>query len=496
MIKVWTKFRQHEQGFVLPLALVLLAAITLLGFSAVFLASNQQTLGQRIASNEKALHYAEAGIHAYLGHVNKRQNVEWTDWDIPIPFEDGFYRLEKVENEGEKATSLVRRIRSTGWVKGHEESARTIEVEIGRVAFNQYSMFSGTDKDIVWTTGEKCYGPYHTNETLNINGDPVFYGPVTYATGLNIERGSPTFKQGHKQVPPIEVPESNYQLKERAAEGGHVYYGRTRILLTGSSYKVKYFNEKGQEVLETKPLPENGVIYIDAGKGQVKNYNNKFDQNLGNLFIAGELSGNLTIGAANDIYITGYDPTVDQWNTAKNQPKPSSSQQGLVYRNTTFYPVDGNGNPTNNDNKVVGFNADTTKGDDLLGLVANNKIRILGRGWFNNPNPDAWWLLGVWIGDPEFDVAPENITIHGAVFSINEGFGYESYEVHKKGTITLRGSLIQKTRQPVGKVNGTGYTKNYGHDPRMLEASPPHFPEPLNTGWEIKKWIVDPVETR
>ncbi|HHX51484.1 MAG TPA: hypothetical protein GX711_08605, partial [Clostridia bacterium] len=106
----------------------------------------------------------------------------------------------------------------------------------------------------------------------------------------------------------------------------------------------------------------------------------------------------------------------------------------------------------------------------------NNYIHILGNGWFS--------------GNPS-NVALENVTIHGALFSITKGFGYEFYDTYEKGIITLRGSLIQKTREPVGQFNfwgDTGYDKDYAHDSRMLYSSPPHFLEPQNTGWELTGW--------
>lgn len=160
-----------------------------------------------------------------------------------------------------------------------------------------------------------------------------------------------------------------------------------------------------------------------------------------------------------------------QYVLTKPKPVPNAATQGLVYKNTVF-------KAQRSGNETTGYKAE---GDDMLGLVANNKIRILGEGWFDRPKAD---------------VAPENITIHGAIFSINEGFGYEKYEQYTgyiKDMIVLRGSLVQKTRKPVGQ-GSYGYNKDYAHDERMLTTAPPNFPEPLNTGWEIKEWIVDPPE--
>lgn len=477
------KFLENEKGIALPLVLLIIAIFTIMGFSAVFLVMNQGTIGKKNIHRMEVLHYAEAGIHEYLGHINKIANVPWEEWDEDIPFGDGFYKL-LIEGD---SSQLERTITSTGWVKGDENNKRTVQVKIGRRAFNQYSYFSGTDHDIVWTTGEKCYGPYHTNSRLNISGSPTFYDSVTSVgkisgiNNLNNQDKAKIFRKGYlEEVPVIEIPPTNYELKERALENGHHYNGRTRILLKGDSYDVKYFEGNTEKHQKNELLPENGVIYIDGGVGT-----DKFGKTSGNLFISGELSGELTIGAANNIYITGYDPTEDDFKeyvrtgwwggnwVQKALPTPSSSTQGIVYKNTSFKEKREKG-------EIVGYEPNTDLEKDLLGLVANKDVIILGKGWFNNPSGSS--------SDGTNNLAPQNIHINGAIFAIDGGFTYENFQNFKKDNIILRGSLIQKERKAVGQVNGNGYKKNYAHDPRMLYSTPPNFPEPLNTGWEIKEW--------
>ena len=135
----------------------------------------------------------------------------------------------------------------------------------------------------------------------------------------------------------------------------------------------------------------------------------KFNSKSGNAFVSGTLQGRLTIAAANNIYITGRDPT--EFNYSQAEVNPSG---GVTYANTTFSPYPASGEQT-------GYLAE---GDDMLGLVANNYIHILGNGWFS--------------GNPS-NVAPENVAIHGALFSITKGFGYESM-ILKQAYHYLRGS--------------------------------------------------------
>lgn len=115
--------------------------------------------------------------------------------------------------------------------------------------------------------------------------------------------------------------------------------------------------------------------------------------------------------------------------------------------------------------------------EDMLGLVANDSILI------NHYDSSGR------------DVAPYNITIKGALFALNNSFGFERYsEGSPKGTISFKGSIVQNYRGPVGTFSSrtgeklTGYSKNYSYDQRMLYKSPPHFIEPLNAGFELAGW--------
>jgi hypothetical protein len=95
------------------------------------------------------------------------------------------------------------------------------------------------------------------------------------------------------------------------------------------------------------------------------------------------------------------------------------------------------------------------------------------------------------------DVAPFNIEIDAAIAAVNHSFGFERYaEGSPKGVLTIKGSLTQKYRGPVGTFSGstnvTGYSKNYSFDPRMVYLAPPHFIEPENSGFEIVTWNEGP----
>ncbi|HHV16536.1 MAG TPA: DUF4900 domain-containing protein [Gelria sp.] len=248
-------------------------------------------------------------------------------------------------------------------------------------------------------------------------------------------------------------------------------------------------------------LPPNGVIYVDGGTGG-HDTTAKYNVELGNVFVSGKLSGRLTIAAANDIYITAHDPC--DWSRPGLRSKPNWSQwwdntPGVTYQDTDFVPVFENGEWTHNE--VTG------SGDDMLGLVAANYVNVLHYNWLSQHDKDVryrgsigslfqykdycWTFMNIGVS---VDNAPDNIYLHTAMYAQNESFGFEAYDadlIRGKDTARLVGSIAQKYRGPLG-ISGFilsgGYKKNYTHDPRFLYDSPPHFPDPVNSGWQSSRW--------
>lgn len=173
--------------------------------------------------------------------------------------------------------------------------------------------------------------------------------------------------------------------------------GRTCIYLDGDKIKIrnnwKYSNNFSRYTSPVEiPISDikNGVIYVDDNTSAT---GGKWDINTGNVFISGTLDGRLTIAAKRNIYITGSDPT------DYNNPCSPYSDGGIFYKNTNF-----------------------NLSDDMLGLIANEYIYILTQYW-------------PWDSDSYYrrvnDVAPQNITIHAAVFAINKSFGVERYDSNR-----------------------------------------------------------------
>ncbi len=455
-----------RRGIALPLTVAVIAIVSLLGVTGAYLVNSQGTMVSRHKRGQDALFYAEAGVNEYLWRLNKNSKFYKEDDDYVFDggeprvhhYRDGFFQFRITPPDTEHP---VVTITSTGWPAADPGNRRTVRVQVHKRQFVQTIYLTGTEstpggEKVWWITGDEVWGPLHTNGDLHIDGDPVFHGPVTYSGSLEVRSGSqPVYEQGISRVSQLGFPASNNQLKTQAQLNGYYYNGRTCILLNGDQLTISH--RAGIPV--TRPLPPNGVIYVDGTSGD------KFCLDTGNVFVSGTLNGRLTIASANDIYITGRNPTAFDYDTA-------SATGGIKYSNADFDPADG------------------SITDDMLGLVAGRFIRILHYDWPDNSTDRRTRYYA-----DKGDVAPGNITIHAALFALNQCFEFEDYDSGSlKGTINLTGSISQRYRGAVGTFSSwtggrlTGYNKNYRHDPRMRYDTPPHFLEPTNAGWEVVSW--------
>ena len=55
------------------------------------------------------------------------------------------------------------------------------------------------------------------------------------------------------------------------------------------------------------------------------------------------------------------------------------------------------------------------------------------------------------------------------------------------GTLTVNGAIAQKFRGAVGTTGGTGYIKDYNYDDRLRYQEPPHFFDPVQSAWHVQR---------
>lgn len=486
---------KNQRGAALMLVLALVVILIILGFAAMSVADNQTIMVNRHQQREKALHYAEAGVHRYMAELNKDFEFYSTEDSadmehVDTAFEEGFYRLD-VEVPSSESPYVT--IRSTGWVE-NSDITRTVEVQLQKRSFLINLINANIGSDRYWYNnrfirGDVVNGSLHMNGDLIINGHtgdgfsgPIFNGPVTYAGNYTRESlplftdDTTEFNAGPPQkVDRVGMPSSNENLKGKA---DYVFNGRTCVWINGSSLEVK--DKDGTETTITIPEDDGLIIYVKGATG-----NNKWSKQTANVYVSGVLDGRLTIAAENDIYITYDDPT--NWVNPGTTPAATG---GVTYAGLSSAG-------TIDSADIEGM----TEIDDMLGLMANRNVRILHYNW---PKEDGLWHGGdtllSWI-----DVAPTDINVHAAVCAVTGSFEYEEHSSGSaKGSLTVVGSITQYMVGPVAGYAAnlldiseeydflhsrvSGYGKNYWYDPRMMYEAPPDFLEPNNSGWEIIEW--------
>jgi hypothetical protein len=159
----------------------------------------------------------------------------------------------------------------------------------------------------------------------------------------------------------------------------------------------------------------------------------------GDVFVQGQFHGALTIGAQNNLFVTGP----------------------ITY---------------------------TDANDDILGLVGQSTVTVWNpvscsssSGGVCSTNSGSSTLLARSGGASiEIDAA---IASNGGTFQV-QNYGYGA----QLGTLTVKGSIAQEFRGAVG-VGYSGYTtgfaKNYGYDTRLQNTAPPEFLQPVTTTYGV-----------
>ena len=204
----------------------------------------------------------------------------------------------------------------------------------------------------------------------------------------------------------------------------------------GDSLKYRFAYKDPPTTVLSKTFAPNGVIFAAGATVRLQ----------------GVVSGNYTIGASTETTAI---------TTGKKKKKVTSyvTTGGDVYLDDDIvYKSDPNTYPNST---------------DMLGIVAENNVFVAD----NKANRS-------------------DINIDAAIFAQYGGFGAENYNTRSpSGSINLNGGITQNIRLAVGTFStdhygnvsiGTGFSKSYHYDNRLMVSSPPKFP---GTGsFEIVSW--------
>ncbi|HWM64276.1 MAG TPA: hypothetical protein VNP96_09855 [Solirubrobacterales bacterium] len=325
---------------------------------------------------------------------------------------------------------------------------------------------------IVFPSNDEINGPLHTNDNLVISGSPTFGRDASDVTEVGAPEvppngwhacsslkpdtlcstANPTFKGPFVTTAPVlKPPKTNGKLKDLAGDD-YLFECQTTIELEGDTIEVTTRWENEVEM----PFPPDGVIYVANGvcpdKGSTAWSSCKSDDyspfqatypagsDCGNVKVYGEYSDDLTIAAENHIIV---------WNELER--------------------------------------VDDSPG--ILGLIANKFVRV--RHPYSDINDTTMGSCG---GD-EGSFNPIN-RIDAAILAIDHSFIVDHYDCgNDLGTLTVNGAISQKYRGAVGVTYSsskhTGYEKNYQYDDRLRYMEPPHFLNPVEPSWHIRRETLD-----
>jgi hypothetical protein len=232
-------------------------------------------------------------------------------------------------------------------------------------------------------------------------------------------------------APVLTPPATNGKLKTIAGTS-YTYTGQTTIELSGANMRVN-----GGSL---QPIPADGVVYVKNGScsSSYSPFTATYPSSsgCGTARVFGTYSGQLTIAAENDVIV---------WDDI------------------------------------------TRTGNGLLGLVANNFVRV--RHPFSDTNDT---VRGQCDGGSNQSGSQTNLRIDAALLAIQHSFIVDHYDCGASlGNLTVNGAISQKYRGAVGTTGGTGYIKDYNYDDRLRYQEPPHFLDPVQSAWHVQRETLD-----
>ncbi len=476
------------------------ALIVILGFSMIFGVASQYWNRNSDRAIENFVNYYDS-TYAHVMAISainiladslfwNQGSADLTNIDIPsVSFRGGSFSMSTEPDtlDGEYIVIATAVSNYAGYRGRVIRDSVQILLQPGR--FNQWAYFTDKDSNIYWATGETLDGRYHTNGTLYLDGAPVFKDNVSTGRGLTTLQRAPTLvspnklpdSYGNKLIAPsyqsgviIPMPNSlaNYTqvqniklLTDTTYKGSSYAYD---VFVTFAGASMSYYTTVSKvttsygvtTITQVGRTPATGTTNIALNNLGDANYNGLGSVVViqdGDLHVSGSVNGRVSLVA-----IQGSGTTARVSSSSYGKVEGVSTDVDMTYGNGT-----GNHNSGNIiiDGNTVYTNKPTSLDDatNLLGLVADNSIAVAKQ-------------------------TTADLEIDASLFARQGKFFNSMYKTSSRGTLTLFGSMAQKTRGAVGLVGTAGYTKNYSYDARFArtKTSPPMSP---STGsYNIVSW--------
>jgi len=323
---------RKQKGFILVFALVIIALV-ILSLAALFLISyNDLAAANTITRGMRAYYIAEAGLAKRFMDL-RAENPVITGTLPEAGFtlsgtDSGTYITTTTPVAG--GTLETYRIETTGKYKN---ISRTVAITIMQRSYSSFAYLTNNESSMFWwwkkpvwfVTGDTLTGPLHTNDQLNIFGDPIFEGPVSSVnSSINYYHGgapddNPEFRDSLTLgALGIQMPSSANMLTpiSTTVQSAYSYSGYTKVTFLSDGTMNVYNYAKYGAIIPNIPLPANGLIYVSSGSVDV----------------SGTLKGSVTLGCNSDINIVGN----IIYNSDPRTDTSSTDMLGLVAKSNVY----------------------------------------------------------------------------------------------------------------------------------------------------------------
>jgi hypothetical protein len=262
---------------------------------------------------------------------------------------------------------------STSDYNGYQD---TVIIVWGQSKFSKFAYYSvyekmGSGTRIYWATKDTIYGPFHTQDQISVDGNPVFWGKATTKKGLykNPSSSKPKFLGGYQSGIDIQMPSDFDPLKNAALSGGKYISGKDSVAITFNSNGTVTVKE-GADPAYTVPVSTfapNGAVVIDGANVRVK----------------GKFTGQLTLAVQSGGVSGKGNMYLDSSITYVNDPLsgPSSDMLGLCAENDIIIKNNWNNSAANNGISIQAAMFSQKKGltaEDYDNGKLRGAIRLLG----------------------------------------------------------------------------------------------------------------------
>ena len=225
----------------------------------------------RTASHNLAAGIANMGCQVI--YMNKNARPHWTN----VPLAGGLVSVAAITLPDSQRVQLT----ATSIYLGYMD---TVIVVWGQSKFSKFAYYSVIEGNINWASKDTIYGPFHTQDRMLVNGNPVFWGKATNLLGItrNPTSSKPQFYGGYQTGIDIPMP-VNFNPLITAAQTNGKYLNGMDLTITFNSDGTLTVNEGGGAATRV-PLSTyapNGALMVNGG----------------NIHIKGKFTGQLTISA-------------------------------------------------------------------------------------------------------------------------------------------------------------------------------------------------------